>query len=127
MGRERSAYWTSRRVATAWREQPRTFTPRVYAFDARVEIAGKIGPACVEPIVRAPKGCPAASVRVIVRWEGKLPKGARISTGDRDLVVLRMFPMSDRVRVAHLLCAPLGAELNGLTQGVKSGRIIDEE
>jgi hypothetical protein len=112
MGREKSAHWAARRASWSRHEQqPRTFPPRVYTFAARVEIAGVTGPACVEPIERPLKGCPAATVRIIVRWDGKLAKGARISTGDRELVVLRVFPMTDRVRVAHLLCARADAQL----------------
>lgn len=102
MGRDRSAHWEQRRRMQA--QPPRTFVPREYLFDARVRIAGETGPACIEPIRKPLVTCPQATLRVIVRWAGKLPRGARVDTGDAELIVLRMFPMSDRVRVAHLLC-----------------------
>jgi hypothetical protein len=105
MGRERSAYWTSRRSAAARHDSPRTFVPRLYAFDARVRIGGETGPACLERIEKPLKSCPKATTRVIARWQGELPRGAKIDTGSGELVVLRVFPMSQRVRVAHFLCA----------------------
>lgn len=86
----------------------------VYAFAERVTIAGEDGPACVEHIAKPLKGCPQASTRVIVRWEGRLRPGTRIQTGGRELVVVRMFPMTPRMRIAHLLCAPAPTE-NGRT------------
>lgn len=102
--KERSAYWADRRRAAAAAPGPRTFTPRVYAFDARVKISGVTGPACLERIDKPLTKCPKATIRVIVRWEGLVKPGARIDTGDGELIVLRVFPMNDRVRVAHLLC-----------------------
>lgn len=106
MGRDKTAYWEARRRS---RDQQRSTGPRLYAFDARVVICGEAGPACLEVIERPLAGCPRATVRIIVRWAGKLPRGARVSTGSAELEVLRMFSMTSRNRVAHLLCRPAEA------------------
>lgn len=79
---------------------------RAYAFDAWVEIDGVRGPACIERMARPPRNCARASVRVIVRWEGRLRRGTIVPTSAGAMILLRMFPMSPRARIAHLLCGP---------------------
>lgn len=79
---------------------------RAYAFDAWVEISGVRGPACIERMARPPRNCARASVRVIVRWEGRLRRGTIVPSSAGPMILLRMFPMSPRARIAHLLCGP---------------------
>ena len=114
MGRDRSSYWAARRRAHSRPAAP-VFQKRVYDFADRLIIGGVEGPACVEALAAPLKTAPDATMRVMVRWEGKLAKGAVVELlGGKRLTVVRMFPMSTRVRVAHLLCK-LATDAQGAT------------
>lgn len=102
MGRNKDAFWSARRSRAA---AAPAFVKREYPFASWVLLQGEQGPACIERVDNPPKNCPAAELRVIVRWEGSLTKGTVIATSVGRLRVLRFFPMNARLRVAHLLCA----------------------
>ena len=109
MGRNRDAYWASRRSLQAYRAKHAYMAaPRAYAFDREAVIQGARGRACLEQILTPPKDTPQASCRVIARWTGLLRPGSVITVADRSLFVLRVRPMSGRRTVAHILCR--GAE-----------------
>lgn len=107
MGRDMSAHWASRRASWERHQQgggPRRFKARTYSFTAQATIRGQTGAAHVEPIATPLTRCPAATTRVIVRWSGTLPPRTTITVDGRPLVVLKVFPITARVSVAHLLC-----------------------
>lgn len=110
MGRNRDAYWTSRRAAQAYRARLAGRTaPRAYAFDREAIIQGARGRVCLEPILTPPKDTPHASWRVLARWTGLLRPGSIITVADRRLVVLRVRPMDERRTAAHILCQDAAA------------------
>ena len=110
MGRNRDAYWNSRRAMRAYRARLACMAvPRAYAFDREAVIEGARGRVCLEQILTPPKDTPDASSRVMARWTGLLQPGSVITVADRRLVVLRVRPMGGRRTVAHILCRDAAA------------------